>query len=289
MTRLFVEQLTVIDCAYLDARRGLVGESWIVDIELEGELDDQSMVLDFGEVKKRLKRALDDSADHTLIVPLRHPGLQLQRQDSRIGLEFRGPAAGPIEHRAPPQALSLLDAGQVDAASLAAHLRPILARAVPPSVAGVHIALRHERIDGAYYHYTHGLKKHAGQCQRIAHGHRSRIEIRLDGRREPALESAWGERWRDIYLGTREDLRLRQNGRLRFAYRAAEGEFELELPEQRCDLLEADSTVERIAEHLAARTAAEHASAAVEVRAYEGVMKGAVARAGTAASSPHML
>ncbi|MDE0854517.1 MAG: 6-carboxytetrahydropterin synthase, partial [Nevskia sp.] len=95
MTRLFVEQLTVIDCAYLDARRGLVGESWIVDIELDGDLDEQSMVLDFGDVKKRLKRALDGSADHTLIVPGRHPGLKLQRGGERCSLEFHGPAAGP--------------------------------------------------------------------------------------------------------------------------------------------------------------------------------------------------
>ncbi|MBV8063608.1 MAG: 6-carboxytetrahydropterin synthase, partial [Nevskia sp.] len=73
MTTLFVEQLTVIDCAFLDAQRGLVGESWIVDIELDGDLDEQSMLLDFGEVKKRLKRALDSSADHTLVVPGRHP------------------------------------------------------------------------------------------------------------------------------------------------------------------------------------------------------------------------
>ncbi|MDR3416480.1 MAG: 6-carboxytetrahydropterin synthase [Nevskia sp.] len=277
MTRLFVEQLSVIDCAYLDAQRGLVGESWIVDIELEGELDGQSMVLDFGEVKRRLKRALDASADHTLVVPARHPQLELQRGGERVGLLFRGPADGPIEHHAPLQALTLLDAETVDAASLAAHLGRVLAEEVPPNVAQVRLKLRNEVIDGAYYHYTHGLKKHAGFCQRIAHGHRSRLQIRRGGGRDAELEAAWARRWRDIYLGTREDLRQRQNGRLRFAYAAAEGVFELELPESRCDLLDADTTVERIAEHIAAATALQHPGTPVEVRAYEGVMKGAVA------------
>ncbi len=280
MTRLFVEQLTVIDCAYLHAQRGLVGESWIVDIELDGALDEQSMVLDFGAVKKLLKRGIDDSVDHTLLVPLQAPGLELHQADGQSHLWFRGPVQGPIEHRAPQAAVTLIDCAEIDAAAVASHLAPILSALVPASVASLRIGLRQEVIDGAFYHYTHGLKKHQGQCQRIAHGHRSRIEVRVDGLRETALEIMCAERWRDIYLGTREDLAASDAGRYRFEYRAQEGVFALEVPAVTCDLLDGDTTVERIAECLLARLAAELPQSSVEVRAYEGVMKGALARVG---------
>lgn len=276
MTCLFVEQLTVLDCALLDARRGLVGESYIVDIELEGDLDEQSMILDFGEVKRRLKRALDGSVDHTLLVPARAPELWLHRSATTIGLEWTT-AVGTIEHHAPPQAVTALEAETVDIAALAAHLQPLLSAVVPANVAAVRLHLRHEYISGAYYHYTHGLKKHAGHCQRIAHGHRSRLEIEVAGHRRAELEAAWATRWQDIYLGTRSDLVHHGNGRLRFEYQAGEGAFALELPEARCDLLDGDSTVENIAEHIAADVARAHPQRGVRVRAYEGVQKGALA------------
>ena len=279
MTRLFVEQLTVIDCAFLDAQRGLVGESWIVDLELEGELDDQGMVLDFGEVKKKLKQAVDKVADHKLIVPARSPRLDLALSGTGSGLAFHA-ATGPIEHQSPAKALCSIDAEAVTAESLAAHVHQAVQKSVPPSVTRIGLALRHEAIAGRYYHYTHGLKKHAGQCQRIAHGHRSKLEIRIGGKRDERLERHWADRWRDIYLGTAADIVAHGKGRIRFAYRSGEGEFELELPVERCDLLQTDSTVERIAEHLAAQVAGERSGAKVEVRAYEGVMKGAVASAG---------
>jgi 6-pyruvoyl-tetrahydropterin synthase len=277
MSILFVEHLTVVDCAYLDAQRGLVGESWIVDVELHGALDPQSMVLDFGEVKRRLKKALDASLDHTLVVPARAPELRHESRDGITRLLF-GADDDPIEHVSPACAVSLIDAIEVTPKTAAAHLVPILMREVPGNVRELRLTLRPERIEGAYYHYVHGLKKHAGQCQRIAHGHRSRIEIRIDGERDQSLENALALRWTDIYLGTREDVVARANGRIRFAYEAPEGRFELALPEARCDLLDGDSTVERIAEHIAARVAGQRPGRAIEVRAYEGVMKGAIAR-----------
>ncbi len=277
LSSLFVEHLTVIDCARLDARRGLVGESWIVDIELIGELDAQSMVLDFGEVKKRLKRALDDSADHTLLVPGCDPRLTVTADADRITLRYDGDA-GLIEHASPACAVTLIDADAVSADTLAAHLMPMLKTVVPDNVAELRLSLRDEVIDGPRYHYTHGLKKHAGHCQRIAHGHRSRIEIQVDGIRDAALEAAQAAYWSDIYLGTREDLISSANDRHRYEYRSAEGAFMLELPAARCALLEADTTVECIADHLADAVAAERPGRDIAVRAYEGVMKGAIAR-----------
>lgn len=279
MTRLFVEQLTVVDCAYLDAQRGLVGESWIVDLELDGDLDDQGMVLDFGEVKKRLRKAVENAADHKLLVPGRSPALDLVLSGEGSGLSFKA-ASGPIEHQSPARALCALDAEAVTADSLAAHLREAVQKAVPDNVSKVGLTLRNERIEGSYYHYTHGLKKHAGQCQRIAHGHRSRLQILVNGRRDERLERLWADRWRDIYLGTAGDIVFHGKGRIRFEYRAGEGDFALELPVERCDLLQTDSTVENIAEHLAAQVADERPGTRIEVRAYEGVMKGAIATTG---------
>ena len=277
MSTLFVEHLTVIDCAFLDAARGLVGQSWIVDVELEGDLDPQSMVLDFGQVKRSLKRAIDGGMDHTLLVPAHAPELDLHLDGERSELAFRA-ATGAIEHRAPIVAITPIEAIAIDEAAVTAHLHAGLLPILPPNVARLALRLRTEVIDGPSYQYVHGLKKHAGQCQRIAHGHRSRLEVRVGGQRSVELERDIAAAWADIYLGTREDLAGRANGRLHFAYAAPEGHFELELPEASTDLLDADTTVERIAEHLAWVAAARCPGQEVEVRAYDGVMKGAVGR-----------
>ena len=71
---LFVEKLVNIDFSYLDVTRGLVGETWWASTSLEGALDQQGMVCDFGTVKKVLREWLDREIDHCLLVPAQAAG-----------------------------------------------------------------------------------------------------------------------------------------------------------------------------------------------------------------------
>ena len=280
MACLFVEQLTVLDFSRLDRERGLVGESWIVDIELEGELDEQSMVLDFGAAKRLARDAVEDFADHKLLVPTRCGWLEISESAASGEVRIEAPAAG-LRLRSPGITVCRLDAAEVTMPALRAQLEAHVAAVMPANVHGVRVGLREESTAGAYYHYSHGLKRHQGNCQRIAHGHRSRIEIYTEGRRNEHWERHWAERWRDIYLGSEEDLvaetRLGDRPALRFAYRALQGEFELEIWRDRCELVPADTTVERLAAYIAAELVRMDPDTAFRVRAYEGVQKGAVA------------
>lgn len=283
MACLFVEQLTVLDFSRLDRERGLVGESWIVDLELEGELDQQSMVLDFGEVKRLARTAVEDCADHKLLAPTRCGWLEITASAASGEIRVEAPAAG-LRLRSPGVAVCRLDAAEITMPALRERLRHCVAEVMPANVAAVRVALREENISGAFYHYSHGLKRHAGNCQRIAHGHRSRIEIHADGRRNEHWERYWAQRWRDIYLASREDLvaetQLANRPAWRFAYSAGQGEFELEIWRERCELVPADTTVERLADYIAAELARMDPGTTFRVKAYEGIQKGAIAEIG---------
>lgn len=283
MACLFVEQLTVLDFSRLDRERGLVGESWIVDLELEGALDAQSMVLDFGEVKRIARDAVEALADHKLLAPVQCGWLEVVESPASGEIRVEAPAAG-LRLRSPGIAVYRLAAAEVTMPALRPVLERCVAAEMPANVSGVRVALREESVPGAYYHYSHGLKRHAGNCQRIAHGHRSRIEIYTDGRRNDHWELAWAERWRDIYLGSEEDVvaetRLGDRPAWRFGYAAEQGEFELEIWQDRCELVPADTTVEELAGYVAASLARLDPGTRFRVRAYEGVHKGAIAEAG---------
>lgn len=281
MNGLFVENLTVIDFAYLDPRRGLLGESWIADLTLAGELDDQGMVFDFGNVKRTIKRVIDEDVDHRLLIPSRAPNLEQVDAQDRIQLYWRLNDGSLITYRSPAQGVVMVDAETICPSTLAKLLAERLQAVLPDNVTEVRVDLREEAIDGPSYHYVHGLKKHRGNCQRLAHGHRSRLQIFRDGRRDGALERAWARRWQDIFIGTREDVQSTYSENdidyVQFAYESDQGEFELSLPASAVYLMETDTTVEWIASHLADACKAEHPESLIRVRAFEGVGKGAIA------------
>ena len=278
MARLFVERLTVIDFSFLEPRRGVVGESWILDVELEGELDQQGMVFDFSKVKKTIKTWVDNELDHKLVVPGACGGYYRNTEQGQGSLTFRLENGNQILHVGPANSVAVLNRlAAITPPAVADYIEKKLKQILPDNISMVNIRLTAEKISGQYFHYTHGLQQHQGNCQRIAHGHRSKIQIEIDGARSEKWEKYWADLFRDIYIGTRSHITKSSSGtNTRFEYLAEQGLFSLELPTKSCYLVDSETTVELLATHIA-NEMADLAIGKITVRAFEGVGKGAIA------------
>lgn len=291
---LFVNDLTVIDCSYLCERRGIVGESWIVDVQLEGDLNDESMILDFGLVKKQIKRLIDEYVDHKLLIPLKSESVHVQQNNGSVLVDFDRENQQSIHLNCPNEAFAFINTQQIDITTVTDHLRETIKSKLPTNIKALTFVLRAEEINTPYYHYSHGLKKHDGNCQRIVHGHRSKIIIEMDGQRNNDLETEWSNRWQDIYLVTKEDivdthsLHLSEKAKQRIesgqceqhiscAYQASQGQFELLIPRSVCEVITSDTTVECLAEFIAKQLKQNKPDSTFKVMAFEGVGKGAIA------------
>ena len=274
--RLFVDRLTVLDFSYLHSARGLVGESWQVDIELQGRLDEQGMVLDFSEIKRQVKNLIDNSFDHRLLLPADATGLSIRGER----LEFFLDNGNRIRHQGPPDAVQFIAGTEITTENVALAIHQALLPVLPGNIQSMTIKLYPETIRGAFYQYSHGLKKHCGNCQRIAHGHRSRIQILRNGKADPEQEKRWAAQFRDIYIGTEDDMVAITSHNDQtcfcFSYAAEQGQFELELPADRCYLVDTESTVENIARHIREVLEQEFPQERFFVRAFEGIGKGAI-------------
>ncbi len=296
--QLFVDDLTVIDFSYLCKQRGIVGESWIVDVLLEGSLNDQSMVLDFAVVKKQIKAIIDDAIDHKLLLPMQEKALAIAEslhQPDHQTIDFLSERAS-YHLQSPCCAFAQLDCLTITEHEVTKHLTAIIMAELPSNVQGLILTLRPENIVSDYYHYTHGLKLHDGNCQRIAHGHRSKIQILLDGKRNAELEKLWCKRWQDIYIASEADrisaaeveLSLKAKEYLTpdhqyFSYTAPQGRFDIAVESKVLDVVDCDSTVELLADFILRQIKAPNslwqtqvAGKKITVIAYEGVAKGAI-------------
>ncbi|MBE0463749.1 MAG: 6-pyruvoyl trahydropterin synthase family protein [Halomonadaceae bacterium] len=273
---LFVNQLTHIDVSLWCPQRGLVGCSWQVDALLEGALGEDGMLFDFGEVKPWIKRTLDGGLDHTLLIPTQAPGITVTECDE--GLCIRTTTPYPMEVRGPAEAFSLLAWESVTLEQVAKYLSHALTEQRPANVDRVTLTLSDEAISGAAYGYSHGLKRHLGNCQRIAHGHRSRLAIWQSGERQSGLETHWANWLDNRYLLEQADIEHQDDEFLTCRYQAAQGAFSIRLPINRCAALPGPTTVENIAIWLA-RSIAHDSGQATRVQAFEGINKGAFAEA----------
>ncbi len=289
--QLFVDDLTVIDFSYLCKERGVVGESWIVDVLLDGSLNEQSMVLDFAIVKKQIKAIIDDAVDHKLLLPIQEKSLTINEStyhDGHLTLDFISERAS-YYLQSPSCAFAQINCLTISIASVTDYLNKIILAELPNNVQGLTLTLRPENIADDYYHYTHGLKLHDGNCQRIAHGHRSKIQIFVDGTKNKALENKWCLRWQDIYIASEADRVSKNEIQLStsalsnltpdhqfFSYTAPQGRFDIAVETSVLDIVDCDSTVELLADFIARQLKQECPTNTVKVIAYEGVAKGAI-------------
>ena len=280
MNQLFVNNLTVIDFSYFDNQRGILGESWNVDIELSGDLDHQGMVFDFGHVKKKIKSIIDCELDHRFVITKHAKNFEIKQNGSSSQLNWQN-VMGTYQHISPNDAILILDIKTVNPKSIASYLQEVILKELPENIKDVSIKLSQEEIEGAYYHYSHGLKKHDGNCQRIVHGHRSKIEIYENHQRNQPLEDYWSACFRNIYIGTREDIsnetEIDNKAHVTFSYKAQQGDFSVTIPKKRVYILETDTTVELIADHIAKACTEKKPNNHYRVKAFEGIGKGSIA------------
>ena len=286
--KLFVRDLTVIDASYLDAKRGFVGESYQVDVVLQGSLNEQAMLLDFSSVKKQIKVIIDAEVDHKLLVPHASPNCSVKIAEERTQVDFKLNDNAIIQLKCPNEAYCLLESEEINIELLETYLEHVILLQLPENISGLEIKLRNEQIETPYYHYTHGLKKHNGNCQRIAHGHRSKIDIFINDIYSEELVKDWANRWQDIYLVSQSDIIDKSDlsfivikneiDKLCTAYHSPQGYFELLMPAYMTEVLPKDTTVEELATYICEQIKSRVGSDdEVTIYAYEGIGKGAIA------------
>ena len=86
----------------------------------------------------------------------------------------------------------------------------------------------------------------------------------------------WADKWEDIYIGSRDDLISSSDAHYLFEYQAQQGHFSLNIPKSQCYLIDTDSTVEFIAQHIAQELKNAEPNDKHVVKAYEGLAKGAI-------------
>jgi 6-pyruvoyl-tetrahydropterin synthase len=276
MVKLFVNKLTHLDFSMLCPERGLTGESWFADVVLTGDLDAQGMVMDFGAIKRRLRDGIEALVDHQLVVPDTADFCTVASAGSRMQVRWET-AAGAGVCSAPEAAIARLPLSDLSPGQVARWMMSRLAPTVPERAEILAIRLYPAVTEGAFFHYSHGLAAHEGGCQRIAHGHRSLLQVWVDGELRQDLAQTQADALQDIYLATEAHRVAVLGDQWQFAYAAREGAFSLSLPARQCLLLPTQTTIENIAIWLACQMSGQHPGCHLRVQVYEGIDKGAEA------------
>lgn len=275
---LFVKDLDRIDSAIIDESAGVIGRSWYVDIQLSGELDSNGFIYDFSLLKTKIKNLIKGTLDHVLLAPQNLSALEIEEQGEFIAIAYdswlyRGPKSGVL----------VLDCQAITTEILADKLAELAKPLVPPSITDIAFNLRDEVSSDSesFFCYTHGISGHQGNCQRLFHGHRSKIEIFLDGKRNSQVEASFLDEimGRQFHIIGRDQITDQRGGSVEVSYTGSHGQFSGKIPANKSHILPGATSIEMITDYFFAKLKVHLQQVAypysqVELRCYEGIDKG---------------
>lgn len=272
---IFLNNLTTVDFAFYQADQGIYGESFQLDAELTGLIDHQGFVLDFSVAKKSIKKYVDDVLDHKLAVPAQFAP-KAADNTARLALELPT-KHGQITYTCPPSAVVAVHTESITRTALEAFLADGLRTVLPDTLTEIRIFLREDPrwVNEANYRYTHGLQYHAGNCQRLYHGHRNPIEVYEDGNRARDVESWLAGEFAGRHFIARPTIQDETADTYTVAYLSDQGHFGSNLPKAIAIVLEDEPSVEHIANYAKKIAQREFPGRSFRIKAYEGLNKGA--------------
>ncbi len=292
---LFYDHVTVLDYAYFSEHLGPVGHSQVVDVEFIGETDKEGMLYDFSKAKKKVKEIIDRDCDHRFVIP---QNMITTHENGRIYIKTSfGFSDEVMEYWCPEEGICEIDALHVSDATLISYLEKQVMKEMPNTVKAVELSLRSEEqtSETSFFHYTHGLKDHYGNCQRLIHGHRSTVNVYRNNVRDFDTEEILANSlfssnihfvmWENIVnkeeIQKNEDLefpvgRLTNTPIVHIKYVSGQGEFEGKFPGKICYITPKETTVENLSIHFAELVKTEYSDTQeqITVNAYEGIGKG---------------
>ena len=267
--------------------------SYIVDLFLEGQLNQEQMLDDFSNLKKIVKEKVDLFIDHKTVINLKKEDKLIENKND-FEVLYQQKNNEIIYLKSPKQSLLFLNK-TINKSYLEKETQQYLKKFLPKNITKITIKFKKEASKGDYFNYCHGLKMHKGNCQRITHGHRSKLQIKENNTLSKELTQKYKEQFKNIYFGTNSDLitfslalqkvkpklqedlnkHLNIKNYSAFNYIASHGEYILILAKKKCYFFANETTIEQICLELCKKIKNTNQNKKITLTIYEGINKGA--------------
>lgn len=257
---LFIKNLDHIDISFFDPHKGIIGETYSIDVYVSGECDPFGYIFEFSDLKKNIKNIIKKTVDHKLIIPEKSKNIKYYKNLSNFTYEFIVFGySNKIVYKCPENSVFHLESDNFDLVFFENELKNIIRSILNNDQ--IDISLKTQKHENQIS-YTHGLYKHDGLCQRLFHGHRSKIEIFYQGNRRCDLEKIFLKKFlfKNIHFVYKKhitnsdkyntDQICKKNDYLNINYNSSFGNFYAKIPGDFVFLCSKDVTVENIGEIL---------------------------------------